>query len=269
MKKLTLALMCALSMLLIISCSKKKDEPVTPEQPKLPTIEFVNAGENYVYQDTEVISGSLVGFQLKAVATDSNDLLNSIEFKVIFNNETMGDSIIALDNEPSYEFTVEPTVMEIPAGLLTIEAKTTTKNGKTATAKVNITVVDATLEVKDLEWVRAGGTPGTGLEQFGLEWKSNAKEVKAKIVPVEGAVLKTLEGVEFGAITTEMQKKIAFEVATPAEKFHEVSCEASHDDYNFVIMTQYNDNIYLINVTKGTVENGAAGTTVTINGQWK
>lgn len=261
--------MCALSVLLIVSCSKKKDEPVTPEQPKLPTIEFVNAGENYVYQDTEVISGSLVGFQLKAVATDSKDLLNSIEFKAIYNNVTLGDSIITLDNEPSYEFTVEPTVMEIPAGLLTIEAKTTTKNGKTATAKVNITVVDATLEVKDLEWVRAGGTPGTGLEQFGLEWKSNAKEVKAKIVPVEGAVLKTLEGVEFGAITTEMQKMDAFENATPAEKFHEVSCEASHDDYNFVIMTQYNDNIYLINVTKGTVENGAAGTTVTINGQWK
>lgn len=263
--------MCALSMLLIISCSKKKDEPTpTPEEPKLPTIEFVNAGENYVYQDTEVISGSLVGFQLRAVATDSKDLLTSIEFKVIFNNETMGDSIIALDNEPSYVFTVEPTEMDVPSGILTIEATTTTKGEKTATAKVNITVVEAELEVEDLEWVRAGGTPGTGLEQFGLEWKSNAKEVKAKIVPVEGAVLKTLEGVEFGAITTEMAKIAAFETtATPAEKFHEVSCEASHDDYNFVIMTQYNENIYLINITKGTVENGAAGTTVTINGQWK
>lgn len=260
--------MCALSVLLIVSCSKKKDEPVTPEQPKLPTIEFVNAGENYVYQDTEVISGSLVGFQLRAVATDSKDLLTSIEFKVLFNNETMGDSIIALDNEPSYVFTVEPTEMDVPSGILTIEATTKTKGEKTATAKVNITVVEAELKVNDLEWVRAGGTPGTGLEQFGLEWKSNAKEVKAKIVPVEGAVLKALEGVEFGAITTEMAKIAAFETATVVDKFHEVSCEASHD-YNFVIMTQYNENIYLINITKGTVENGAAGTTVTINGQWK
>ena len=269
MKKLTLALMCALSVLLIVSCSKKKDETTTPEQPKLPTIEFVNAGENYVYQDTEVISGDSVGFQIRAIATDADDLLTSIEFKATFDGES-NDTIIDLDKVPSYVFTVEPTPMELPSGVMTIEAKTTTKSGKSATAKINITVVEAELEVEDLEWVRAGGTPGTGLEQFGLEWKSNAKEVKAKIVPVEGAVLKTLEGVEFGAITTEMAKIAAFETtATPAEKFHEVSCEASHDDYNFVIMTQYNENIYLINITKGTVENGAAGTTVTINGQWK
>lgn len=261
--------MCALSMLLIISCSKKKDEPVTPEQPKLPTIEFVNAGENYVYQDTEVISGSLVGFQLRAVATDSKDLLTSIEFKVIFNNETMGDSIIALDNEPSYVFTVEPTEMDVPSGILTIEATTTTKGEKTATAKVNITVVEAELEVNDFEWVRAGAHC-TGLEQFGLEWISNVKEVKAKIVPVEGAVLKTLEGVEFGAITTEMQKMVAFEQATQVDKFHEVSCEANHDDYNFVIMTQYNENIYLINITKGTVEKQPDNSYIfTISGQWK
>ena len=260
--------MCALSVLLIVSCSKKKDEPVTPEQPKLPTIEFVNA-EGYIYQDTEIISGDVMRYEIKAIATDSNDLLKSIRHKVVFNNVTLSDTTVVFDELLTLHDEAITKTAYYPAGLLTIEETISTNSDKTATAKVNITIVEPSLEVNDLEWVRAGGTPGTGLEQFGLEWKSNAKEVKAKIVPVEGAVLKTLEGVEFGAITTEMAKIAAFETtATPAEKFHEVSCEANND-YNFVIMTQYNENIYLINVTKGTVENGAAGTTVTINGQWK
>lgn len=262
MKKLTLALMCLVGVLFMTSCSKDKDDP------KLPTIEFVNAGAGFVYQNTEIYSGDTVRFQLKAIATDANDLLTSIEFKFIYNNEPLQDTTITLDKLTTYTFTSEPESMDIPAGLFTIEATVKTKKNNTATAKVNITILDATLEVKDFTWVRAGGTPGTGLEQFGLEWKSNAKEVKAKIVPVEGAELRILEGVEFASITTEVGKKNAFESATPAEKFHEVSCEANKD-YNFVIMTQYNDNLYLINVTKGTVSTAAAGTTVTITGQWK
>lgn len=263
MKKLTLALMCLVGVLFMTSCSKDDDDP------KLPTIEFVNAGEGYVYQNTEVYSGDMVGFQIKAIATDANDLLTSLYFKVIYNNEVLGDTTITLDKLTTYTFTAEPEPMDLPGGLVTVEATVKTKKNNTATAKVNITVLDATLEVNDLSWVRVGGTPGTGLEQFGLEWKSNVKEVKAKIVPVEGAVLKSLEGVEFAAITTEVEKIVAFENATTIEKFHEVSCEATHD-YNYVIATEYNENIYLINITKGTIEkDDIIGTTVTINGQWK
>ncbi|MCQ2306401.1 MAG: hypothetical protein MJ000_02405 [Bacteroidales bacterium] len=263
MKKLTLALMCLVGVLFMTSCSKDDDDP------KLPTIEFVNAGEGYVYQNTEVYSGDMVGFQIKAIATDANDLLTSLYFKVIYNNEVLGDTTITLDKLTTYTFTAEPEPMDLPGGLVTVEATVKTKKNNTATAKVNITVLDATLEVNDLSWVRVGGTPGTGLEQFGLEWKSNVKEVKAKIVPVEGAELKILEGVEFASITTEVGKKNAFESATPAEKFHEVSCEANKD-YNFVIMTQYNDNLYLINVKKGTVEKQPDNSMkITITGQWK
>lgn len=262
MKKLTLALMCLMGMLFITSCSDDKDDP------KLPTIEFVNAGEGYVYQNTEVYSGEMVGFQIKAVATDANDLLTSLYFKVIYNNEVLGDTTITLDKLTTYTYTAAPEPMDLPGGLVTVETTVKTKKNNTATAKVNITVIDAGLEVNDFSWVRAGGTPGTGLEQFGLEWKSNAKEVKAKIVPVEGAILTVVEGVAFGDVTTQLDKIDAFNNGTPVEKFHEVSCEANKD-YNFVIMTQYNDNLYLINVTKGTVETAAAGTTVTISGQWK
>lgn len=267
MKKFALALMCALSVLLIVSCSKKKDEP-TPEEPKLPTIEFVNAGGHCVYQDTEIISGDTVSFQVRAIATDANDLLTSLNLKLTYNNDSR-DTTITLDNLTTYTYVAEPEAMELPEGLFTIEATAATKSGKTATAKVNITIHEATLEVNDFEWVRAGDHC-TGLEQFGLEWELNAKEVKAKIVPVEGAILKTLEDVEFGAITTEMQKMVAFEQATQVDKFHEVSCEANHDDYNFVIMTQYNENIYLINITKGTVEKQPDNSYIfTISGQWK
>lgn len=260
MKKLTLALMCLVGVLFMTSCSKDKDDP------KLPTIEFVNAGEGYVYQDTETYVGDMVLFQIKAIATDANDLLTSMEVEMMYNNGTYSDTVIALDKLTTYTYTTGTILLG--DGLYTVTATAKTKKDQKAIAKVNITAVDATLEVKDFSWVRAGGTPGTGLEQFGLEWKSNAKEVKAKIVPVEGAELRILEGVEFASITTEVGKQNAFESATPAGKFHEVSCEANKD-YNFVIMTQYNDNLYLINVTKGTVSTAAAGTTVTITGQWK
>lgn len=74
--------MCALSVLLIVSCSKKKDEPVTPEQPKLPTIEFVNAGENYVYQDTEVIRAvwSVSNSELSQQIQKTSSLQSNLKF---------------------------------------------------------------------------------------------------------------------------------------------------------------------------------------------
>lgn len=260
--------MCALSMLLIISCSKKKDEPVTPEQPKLPTIEFVNAGENYVYQDTEVISGDSVGFQLRAVATDSKDLLTSIEFKATFDGES-NDTIIDLDKVPSYVFTVEPTPMELPSGVMTIEAKTTTKSGKSATAKVNITVVEAELEVEDLEWVRDGGD-GIGLDQFGLKWHSNYKDICASIKPVEGAVLAIVDDVVFEDVTTEMDKMEVFDNANPVAEFHEISCTAGDKDIDYTLCTYYNENVYLIHLTNVKNEDGSQGATkTTITGQWK
>ena len=263
MKKLTLALMCLVGVLFMTSCSKDDDDP------KLPTIEFVNAGEGYVYQNTEVYSGDMVGFQIKAIATDANDLLTSLYFKVIYNNEVLGDTTITLDKLTTYTFTAEPEPMDLPGGLVTVEATVKTKKNNTATAKVNITVVDAGLEVNDLSWVRVGGAAATGLDQFGLKWTSNYKDVCASIKPVDGAILAVVDGVAFDDVTTELDKMDVFEnYSTLVEEFHEISCSAS-SPIDYRLCTYYNDNYYPIHLTNTNVSVEAAGTTITISGQWK
>lgn len=273
MKKLTLALLCVVSVLLIASCSKKEEE-----KPILPTVEFVNAGEGYVYQNTEVQPGQMVGFQVRAIANDPKDLLTSLEVKktIAFfgHDSTFFDTIIAIDKQTTYPFTVNKPKPDMMVGgaTLTVEAIAKTQKGQQNTAKVVVTVVDPALEVHDLTWQRVGGAAATGLEQFGLEWTSNAKEVKAKIVPKEGYILFDIKELNFNDITTEMQKTIAFstDYATQIEKFHEISCEANKDyDYLLGTVNIATSEMYLIHITKGTVETAAAGTTVTIKGQWK
>jgi len=268
MKKLTLALMCVMSVLLIASCSKKQEEP------KLPTVEFVNAGDGYVYQNTEVEPGQMVGFQVRAIANDPKDLLTSLEVKVTIafqDQDSTFDTIIAIDKQTTYPFTVEPTPLMMPDGAtLTVEAFAKTQKNQQNSAKVVVTVVSPILEVKDLSWVRDGSAAATGLEQFGLKWEKNYKGVCAKIVPLEGALLNKVLEFTFDEVQTFEEKAAAFLSGEGLEEFHEVSCDAS-GAIDYLLVTWYNNEYYLIHLTQTTVEPGTAAGTykITIDGQWK
>lgn len=267
MKKFALALMCAVSVLLMASCTKKTEV-------KYPTIKFVNAGAGYVYENTTIDAGTPVAFKIEAVATDAKDLLASVSFKLIYNNETVGDTTITLKDQTTYTLSTDPEPMILP-GLYTFEATTATKAGRTATAKVNVTVNEVVAEA-DFEWYRQGGNPGLGLEMFGLKWTSNYKEVCAKIVPynTEYDELRRIDGVNYDDIVDVVA---AFNMGTKIDEFHEISCEKPSATYDYVIATHSlkfagsdRDVYFVMHVTNSTVTvDPVLGSTVTITGRYK
>ena len=141
--------------------------------------------------------------------------------------------------------------------------------GQTASATIKIALNKETaLVATDFSWNRHGGTAATGLEEFGLQWTSNTKDVFANIRPLDGAVLYEFDPSVWEATTTEAEKAALFsEQQIGIAVFNKVSCDASHD-YDFVIGTTYNGVNHLIHITRGEVH-VFKGTDVTITGQAK
>ncbi len=129
-------------------------------------------------------------------------------------------------------------------------------------AVYTVNVLAPTFSEGSFEWVREGSTR-TVLDQFGLQWTSNAKVVQAVIKPLDGAKLYILGENDYAA--TNLSDITLGEEAT---QYKSVSCEAD-GTYNDVIATVYNGKTYLMNVTKGTVTTSDAGTKVTITGNYK
>ena len=142
---------------------------------------------------------------------------------------------------------------------------------KSVILNVNINQPAQPLVATDFTWVRVGSNPGEGLEELGLEWTNNAKEVFAVIKPVEGALLYGFSPDEWNEVTTDVEKAALFTEGIHAvmSDFRGVSAWSSKD-YDFVLGTVYNGEYNLIHITRGEVDsNGAAGTTVKILGQVK
>jgi len=276
MKKLAFALMCAMSLLLVVSCSKK-EETTTPKDP---TVEFVNAGSNYVYENTTKNVGDSIGIKILATATDEKDLITELKVTGTWTQEDQilfsKDTVVKVNKEKTSVFLGEPEPALL-AGVYKVVATVTTEAGRTATKGIEITILpqDPTSGEADFEWYRQGGNPGLGLEMFGLKWTSNYKDVCAKIVVYNSDFdeMRRLDGVDYNAIEDVVA---AYNEGVVIDEFHEISCEKPSATYDYVIGTHSRkfagverDMYFIMHVTNSTVTTDVLGTTVTITGRYK
>jgi len=274
MKKLALALVCFASVAFFASCTPE----ITNPEPSI----AVMTGENYVYDGQTVDLGVTYSIGFRAASNEQTKKeLSKFNLKSSL-YEADGTLISTSDST----FTASGTEFVFKNDNLVFEHIVREVIGKavfTATitdvdGKVNSTILTLNinqpaqpLEPADFTWVRVGSNPGEGLEELGLEWTNNAKEVFAVIKPVEGALLYGFSPDEWNEVTTDVEKAALFTEGIHAvmSDFRGVSAW-SDKDYDFVLGTVYNGEYNLIHITRGEVDsNGAAGTTVKILGQVK
>lgn len=251
MKKFALAFLCLVGLACFTSCNPDELEP---------TMSLINEA-GYVSGDITANAGDTLIFGFDAKATGVN-VLNHFELKI--NEQVAVDSTFSSLTFSYVAGYICPNV----AGVYTFEATVTDVIGLTATQSFVVTVEANALEAVDFTWERVGAANGTGLEEFGLSWIANNKEVFASIRPVEGCTLYGFSNVDFAEITTEAAKAALFVEAEEIERIHEVSADATAD-YDLVYGTNYNGEFHLIHITHATVSVATEGTTIVINGQAK
>ena len=275
MKKLALALVCFASVAFFASCQQEITDPE-------PTISVIN-DEGFVKTGdvVDVEQAFVYGFQMASNSQTKKELkqlsLSTTFIDLEGNESTPEEEIISLAGKTEYRFvdTVAYEVTRDVMGTIKTVATGTDVDGKVNTATLTLSLNEPAepLETKDFTWFRHGGNPGEGLEEFGLEWTGNGKEVFAILKPVEGA---TLYGFGVGSdvwneVTTDVEKVAAFTegLHTVMDDFRGVSAWYTKD-YDYVIGTLYKGEYHLIHITHGQVDNnGSAGTDITITGKAK
>ena len=272
MKKLALALVCLVSVAFFASCQKEVENPE-------PSISIMT-GEDYVYgtvDNPQIISlddetNWKFGFHVEANAETKKELASlSVKYEYVLEGVTYDTTcVFDLTGNTSYDFTdyvFEQRNIVLEA---TITATVTDADNKTNIAAIayKIDMPAQPLEEKDFSWFRHGGNPGQGLEEFGLEWTNNAKEIYCVIKPVAGAMLYSFTAETWNEVSTDIEKAAVFSEALAISDFRGVSAWTPKD-YDYVIGTLYNGEYHLIHITRGDIETSAAGTDITISGQYK
>ncbi len=123
-------------------------------------------------------------------------------------------------------------------------------------------------DAEQTEWKRVGGNDGTGLDEFGLKWTRNLKSVMA-VIEKDGAG-KFVQLAEEAWEEIETLEALIEEVedAEDMEDYRGVSAEQDNT-YNDVLATVVDGQYFLILVKSATVTTGDAGTTVTIDVEYK
>ena len=153
-----------------------------------------------------------------------------------------------------YRNTVVVNVGREIIGEYTFTAVVTDVNGQSSSTSLRIQVnYEAVLEVTPFEWHKEGVANGEGLEQFGLCWIMNSKEVFARIKPLDGVLMYAFDSQVWDAVNTPEEKANAFlevmENGYPLSEYHHVSVTHS-SDYDDVIGTIIPDGtIHLIHIT--------------------
>jgi hypothetical protein len=276
MKKLALALVCFVSVAFFASCTPE----ITNPEPSI----AIMTGENYVYdgQTIDINTEYLIGFR---AAANSQTMKELASFKLVGTIYDIDDSVLSTNDstfaisgsEYVYQKVLNFEVREL-IGKVSLTASVTDVDGKvnSTTITLNINQPAVALEPKDFSWLRKGSEDGTGLAEYGLEWKGNGKEVFAIIKPVEGATMFAILPEDWEAVKTDVDKAAFFSdgVYSVISDFRGVSAWNSND-YNFVIGTLYNGQYHMIHITHGEVQSitNAQGqyvrTDITITGQSK
>jgi hypothetical protein len=276
MKKLALALVCLVSVAFFASCDPTTD---TPE----PTITVLAGADcvNGTVENPQIISNQdetnwRFGFHVESNAVTKVALASlKITYDYVVDGETsQWSDEIDLTGLTTYDYVDYVWAQDDEKMIIlenTVRATVTDADGKVSTASLayKIDAADEPLEAQGFEWKRIGSHDGTGLEMFGLKWtQNNSKEDFAYIEPVDGARLYQFQPEVWDETTTMFGKAELFaEMPVSISLFKGVSAWTSHD-YDFVIGTLYEDEYYLIHITRGDVS-FSGGTNVTITGEWK
>ena len=265
MKKLALALVCLVSVAFFASCDPTIQNPE-------PVISIV-AEEGFLTDAQENVLDMDVAYPYGFMATSNTQTLKELSRMVIVcGGTTLCDTAIsgtAFTYKGEIIFTDSDDSREI-VDHYEIVATVTDVAGQTASATIKIALNKETaLVATDFSWNRHGAAAVTGgIEEFGLSWTSNTKDVFANIRPLDGVVLYEFDPSVWEATTTEAEKAALFsEQQIGIAVFNKVSAWASHN-YDFVIGTTYNGQNHLIHITQGEVH-PFKGTDVTITGQAK
>ena len=196
------------------------------------------------YMDIPVLVGT--------VSSDVNDNLKRVVFASHFSNGLWTEIVVPNISGNFYDFSYSAEQLGANEGIEKIDIHVETINGVQASTTVDVVIIK-TIPLKESEftWQRTGATPGTGLEQFGLEWNSNTA-TNIVVTPAYGTTLVQFADVEkWNTITTLEELIEAFEAETPIDKFEEIPSKDDTLEFNYVIATKKADGTYyLINPTK-------------------
>ncbi|MDR2084053.1 MAG: hypothetical protein LBP67_03560 [Bacteroidales bacterium] len=256
MKKFNLLLVVLLGLTIGLTSCKDPvyEEPVITVPTEI-TIDLDN-------MDVEILAGTIV--------IDAEDEFQSVTFTSRFEDNTWAEISVTQFSGITYAFTFTPEQLAAKEGMTKIEVFVKTVN-KTASANVNVTIVpvDTPLSAPEtFSWHRSGTNAGTGLDVFGLEWKTNTTDFMIKITPAEGTKLVQFTDVTvWNTLTTKEALAVAIDAATSIDSFELIPAKDDTQTFNYVIATKKSDGTYyLINPTKRVLV-GTSDRTVT--GEYK
>ena len=245
MKKLALALVCLVSVAFFASCDPKVENPE-------PTIS-IYVGDDYVVNNQDILVDEwyYFGFTMSSNAETGKELKS---FELVIDGEKEFDTVFGSGTTSfTYLDYIGYSLGKEAIDKAVIEGKVTDVAGEIATATITLTInTPDVLEETPFEWRRDGGADGTGLAEFGLEWKTNTA-TNAVITPLEGAKLVELDAEVWNTTVTPADKaKVFSELPVGQSSFNKVSVTAANQDYDIVLATVYNGENHLIHVTHST-----------------
>lgn len=256
------------------SCSDDDDEN-TPVGPRLDVTEEASGNDG---GEMTVTQGTPISFEWDARSGETNLQTFSVSVNganavsPLPETEEGYDLPYSISNSENSLY-VDRIVFDsgsVNEGTTTYTFTVTDGIGMTATVAFTIEVIPATSALSapvDFEWTRIAGADGLGLSQFGLKWTNNSST--NAIVAVDGQTeMYSLPASAWADITTQEELSAAIANGSSITQYTNVSVTES-GTYNDVLGVIRNDTNYLINVQQGTVTTGAAGTTISILGQYK
>ena len=272
MKKLSLLGISLALTLGFTSCEPNDDNPLPPslnmtEETSASTggALTINQGQDLVFTwDSRSGSAKLETFSVEVVGANAPSPLPSSEAGNTFPYE------VSNDDDESYVDTLVFNNAGTSLGQTAYTFTVTDQDGETNSVEFNVTVEAASTPLgsaQSFTWERVGGNDGTGLAQFGLEWTSNSST--SAIVKTDAATkMVDLGSAAWTSITTKERLSAAISDASGINEYTGVSAQ-QNDTYDDVLGVSHNGTSYLIHVTNGDVSSGAAGTTITITGEYK
>lgn len=270
MKKLALALVCIASLAFFASCNKEGQ----------PTIQVYNGEDGYVLATDTVDVNTEVNFGfVVASSAVTNKELSTLVVKVDDYDELTDTINLAGMTSYTYKGTLSYTAKDEIVGTSVITAIVTDAAGQTATASINLTIIqpDQPLISKTVEWIRKGanliGETEAEMAEYGLQWTGSYKDIMATIKPLDGAQLYVCSGDDYEGIATMSDKNAYFtnlvtEGVEPAPFYRNITTN-NDSPYNDMLAVIYGEKLTLVHITYADIETGNYGTQITITGEMK
>ena len=231
-----------------------------------PPVVSVLGEEGYLY-DGQIVDENVeytFGFNLES--------FSGLSFlRITIGDEIFDEKHFSGETSYIYENSVVFTVAKEIIGDCTFTAVVIDVHNQSSSASftVYINQQEQPLLSTPFEWVRTGAAEGVGLEEFGLSWRQNSKDIFARIKPLDGVTLMVFDSSVWDEVTTDIQKAVLFaESGLAVTEYANVSVLDSNN-YNDVIGTILPDGtMRLIHVTNSVVTT-FKGLRIDISGEWK